>query len=377
MRLALALALALVFALAALARAALNDRFDTPVLRGIGEVLAVSVGKSLPVPAASSGVTFTFDPATSAFERDTEVLGQLYLERAHPIGRGKLNVSVTYQYVDFDEVQGRSTSSLSDPKPIRDPRTGTAFVIPRFDLSLVTHEVTTNLTYGLTDDLEVNLAIPALHSTLDVHADLRQLETGRIQPGNELDTELGVGDMFLRGKYRLLRGRFGEVAAGLVFRLPTGNENDFQGTGLFEVAPRLYASTPAVTLAPPIRAQGFVNAGLDLTPQDGSRSEGRWGVGVDVMIATRVTLSVALLGREPFARLLPPGSLDVPRTDGTRSPIFGLRPGQPSYYDVSIGGRVNLWRDTVFGIANVVVPANPNEGVRASVVPLVGLEATF
>jgi hypothetical protein len=371
------LALVVTLAVAGVARAELNDRLDTPILRGVATALAVSVGKSLPVPSASSGITFTFDPATSAFERSTEVLGQLYLERANPIGKGRFNVSVTYQYVNTDEVQGRSLASLSDPKPIRDPKTGTLFVIPRFDLSLVTHEITTNFTYGVTDDLEVNLAVPVLHSTLDVDPLLRQVGGGRIQTGSEVDTELGVGDIFLRGKYRLVRSRFGDLAAGLLFRLPSGNENDFQGTGLFEVDPRLYASTPVVTLAPPIRAQGFVNAGLDLTPQDSSRSEGRWGVGVDIMFATRLTLSVALLGREPFARLLQPGTLDVTRADGSRSPIFGLRPGQPSYYDVSIGGRVNLWRDSVFGIFNVVVPANPDQGVRASVIPLVGIEATF
>lgn len=370
-------ALALLLVAAGVARGELNDRFDTPILRGVGKALAVSVGKSLPVPSASSGITFTFDPATSAFERSTEVLGQLYLERAHPIGKGRFNVSITYQYVDTDEVQGHPLDSLADLKPIRDPKSGIPFVIPRFDLSLVTHEVTTNFTYGVTDDLEVNLAVPVLHSTLDVDPLLRQLNGERIQKGSELDTELGVGDIFLRSKYRFLRGRLGELAAGLVFRLPSGNENDFQGTGLFEVSPRLYASTPVVTLAPPIRAQGFVNAGLDLTPQDSSRSEGRWGIGVDVMLASRVTLSVALLGREPFARLLPPGTLDVTRVDGSRSPIFGLRPGHPSYYDVSVGGRVNLWRDSVFGIFNVVVPANPDQGVRASVVPLIGIEATF
>jgi hypothetical protein len=38
----------------------------------------------------------------------------------------------------------------------------------------------------------------------------------------------------------------------------------------------------------------------------------------------------------------------VPRADGTATPIFGIDPGQPSYYDLSIGGRVNLWGDTVF-----------------------------
>jgi len=366
-----------VLALATAARADLVDRLDTPVLRGLGRALAVSVGKSLPVPAASSGITFTFNPQTSAFERETEGLGQLFLERAHPIGKGKLNVSVTYQYVATDTFDGHDLGSLSDRRPIRDEATGLTFVIPRLDLDLVTHEVTTNITYGVTEDLEVNLAVPVLHTTFD--ADGQLVQPGRPFPpqrGSTNDTELGVGDLFLRGKYRFLRGRFGELAAGLVFRLPSGNEDDFQGTGFFEVSPRLYASTPAVELAPYVRVQGFLNAGLDIVTEQSDRGEGRYGVGIDVMLASRATLSVAFLAREPFGRLVPPGTMDVLRADGSRSPVFRLSPGHPSYYDVSVGGRVNLWRDTVFGIFNVVVPAN-RDGVRASVVPLVGIEVAF
>jgi hypothetical protein len=360
------------------ARADLLDRLDTPVLRGLGRALAASVGKSLPIPAASSGITFTFNPRTSAFERETEVLGQLFLERAHPIGKGRLNVSVTYQYVATDTFDGHDLGSLSDRRPLREEANGVAFVIPRLDLDLVTHEVTTNITYGVTEDLEVNLAIPVLHSTMDMSGQLMQLggHPFPFQGGSSDDTELGVGDIFLRGKYRFLRGRFGELAAGLVLRLPSGNEDDFQGTGFFEVSPRLYASTPAVELAPYVRVQGFLNAGLDLVPEQSDRGEGRYGVGIDVMLASRVTLSVAFLGREPFGRLVPPGTMDVLRADGSRSPVFGLSPGHPSYYDVSVGGRVNLWRDTVFGMFNVVVPAN-RDGVRASIVPLVGIEVAF
>ena len=71
-----------------------------------------------------------------------------------------------------------------------------------------------------------------------------------------------------------------------------------------------------------------------------------------------------------------PGEISVPRASGGRSPIFGIDPGQPSYYDISVGGRVNLWRDTVFGIGNVIIPAN-QQGIRASVVPMVGIEVAF
>jgi hypothetical protein len=371
-------ALAVALAAAGPTRADLVDRLDTPVLRGLGQALAVSVGKSLPIPSASSGITFTFNPQTSAFERDTEMLGQIYLERAQPIGKGRLNMSVTYQYVSADTIDGQDLGSLSDTRPIRDPATGVLFVIPHLDVKLHTQEVTTSVTYGITEDLEANLTVPLLVTKFDVSGRLVQLggTPNPVQTGTTADTDFGVGDIFLRGKYRLLRGRFGELAAGLVFRLPSGNEGDFQGTGLFEVDPRLFASTPVVTLAPHFRVQGYVNAGLDLVPQESDRGDGVWGVGGDIMLATRVTLSVAFLARESFARLVPPGSFDVPRANGTSTPVFGLDPGQPNYYNLSIGGRVNLWGDTIFGMWNVIVPVNKS-GIRSDVVPLIGIEAAF
>ena len=370
-------AVVVLLGLATAVHADLVDRLDTPVLRGLGRALSSSVGKSLPIPAASSGITFTFDPRTSAFERDTEVLGQIFLERARPIGKGKLNFSVTYQYVETDLLDGHELSSLSDLDPIRDPATGADFVIRRLDVELVTHMMTTSLTYGVTDDLETNVTVPLLHTSFDMTGRLFQLG-GRVFPlqgGATSDVQIDIGDVLVRGKYRFLRGRYGELAAGLVFRLPSGDEDDFQGTGLFEVSPHLYASTPTITLFPHVRVQGFLDAGVDFTPQDGSRGEGRFGAGVDVMLATRLTVSAAFLGREPFGRLVPPGFADVPRADGSRTPIFGIET-RPSYYDLSVGGRVNLWRDTVFGMANVVVPIN-RDGVRASVVPLVGIEVAF
>jgi len=58
------------------------------------------------------------------------------------------------------------------------------------------------------------------------------------------------------------------------------------------------------------------------------------------------------------------------------APIFGLSTVRPSYYSLSIGGRVNLWNDTVFGFGNVLVPLS-EQGIQTAPIPLVGLEATF
>jgi hypothetical protein len=66
------------------------------------------------VISASPGLTFTFDPSSGAFERSTDLLGQLYLERAQPIGRGQWNVNASYQRVVVNGVQGEDLGDLHD-----------------------------------------------------------------------------------------------------------------------------------------------------------------------------------------------------------------------------------------------------------------------
>jgi hypothetical protein len=355
--------------------------FARPITRPVGDALAASVGRSLPVTAASSGVTFRFDPRTSAFERETDILGQLFLERPRPLGRGRVNLSLSYQWVPLDTVDGNDFDRLSDTRfPILDPGTRVPFVVPRFGVDLDSHQVTAGATYGVTDELDLNLTVPLVHTDVGVRA-VARVVGGRAQSDRFHDAKTGPGDVFLRAKQRLVRGRWGQAAAGLVLRAPAGDEDDFQGTGDWQLAPMLYAATPSWRPTPRLRFDGYANAGVDLNADDVDRSEGRFGVGIDGALADRVTLAVAVLGREPFAGIAPPGAFDVLRVDRRTgrqltAPVFGLERDRASAYDLSVGGRLNLWRDTVFLFANVLLPLN-RDGYRSDVVPLAGVEAAF
>ena len=355
---------------------------DRPITRPIGDALADSIGHALPITAASAGVTFSFNKATHAWDRETDILGQLYLERPRPLGRGKLNLSVSYQWVRIDTVDGQDLDQLSDTRfPIVDPKNGRLFTVPRFGLDLETHQVTTSVTYGVTDDLDLNLTIPVLDSSFAVNGILRQVAKGREQRLRVRSSKVGPGDLFLRGKYRLLHGAWGDLAAGLVLRAPAGNQDNFQGTGAWEPAPMLYAATPSLSFGHGVGLQAYANGGVELNADDVERSAGRFGLGLDCAIQERFTAAVAVLGREPFQGIAPPGFFDVARVDprtGRRftAPVLGLERDRASTYDLSLGGRVNLWHDTVFGFANVILPLN-RDGFRSDVIPLVGVEAAF
>jgi hypothetical protein len=410
---------ALAVVAACLSAAASDARTFKDVFRGaratpsptvaLGDALGQTVARSLPLTSASPGLTFRYDPSSGAFVRDTDLLGQLYLERARPIGRGRWNVTASYQRVSIDSVQGQDLDGLSDTGlPIRtgsfttSGQSGPRLVsFPRYAVDLRVDVVTLAATYGITDDLDVNLTLPILASRLSVGAtqpdftfnpnpitpcrNQTLLRNGltRCGPQNSQNIlhKTGVGDLFLRGKYQFFRSDWLDAAAGLVLRMPTGSEDNFQGTGDWELSPLLYLSTRRFPLAGPLAIQGFFNGGIDLNIDDVDRSEGRFGAGVDLALGSRATFSVAFLGREPFHSFTSAGFFDVPRVNPrtraiSMAPLFGLETARASYYQLSIGGRVNLWGDTVFGFANVLIPLL-DEGIHTDPIPLVGIEATF
>lgn len=414
-RVVLALVLASACAVAAEAKS-FRDLFrgtgpvPSPTI-ALGDALTDTVARSLPVVSAAPGITFRYDTSSGAFERDTELLGQLYLERARTIGRGTWNVMASYQHVHVDSVQGLDTDGLRDTNGaivtsgmIGGRRRDNFVQFDRYAFDLTVDMVTLAATFGITDRIDVNLTLPILASRLALDARER---ISTFDPNGGLDlvgrertsadlSHAGVGDLLLRGKYHVLARPWGDVAAGLVLRLPAGSRDDFQGTGTWELSPLVYASTRRIPLGGPFALQAFLNGGVDLDVTDVDLSEGRYGAGVDLAIANRATLSLAFLGREPFHGFTSAGFFDQPRlyprnntcqpraNDPDRidratcpmAPLFGLETVRPSYYSLSLGGRVSLWRDTVFGFANVLIPLN-DRGIHTDPIPLVGFEATF
>lgn len=362
------------------------------VLTDIGDRLthatAEAFVRSYPVMAASAGVTYRFDPLTGAFEREAAMVGQLFVERAEPIGRGHWNFGVSYQRIALDSIDGKDASDLRDPIPIalvNDDREVVGLAtFDRLSISAVTHVTTFSLTYGVTDAADVNLTVPLIVSNLDTTADVTglDLESGAVVQATTSDheTSTGFGDVILRGRYRFLNLDWLKMAAGLVLRFPAGDVDSVRGTGEYEIAPLLYASTPTWRPASWARLTAYVNGGVDFVVENVDASEGRWGVALDWGVSDGATIGLAVLGRHQFERLAPPGFFEVVRVlpdgDLAVAPLFGIEGERPDYYDFSVGGRVNLWRDTLIAFANVVIPLN-DAGIRTKVIPLVGIEAAF
>ena len=135
------------------------DNFGV-LLRPLGDALALPIASSFPVIAASPGLTFAFDFATGTFVRSSELLGQLFLERAETVGRGKWNLSFDYQRVKIATIDGKDIENLHDNTPI--VLFGRVrFQVPEIAIDLDAHEFTLSTTYGVTDNLDVNVVVRA------------------------------------------------------------------------------------------------------------------------------------------------------------------------------------------------------------------------
>jgi hypothetical protein len=228
-----------------------------------------------------------------------------------------------------------------------------------------------SVTYGVTPDLDVNLTVPIVQTALDVTADTQvpdpRLPQFALPPGEQVagemlafsDSAAGVGDVLLRAKYVFHRGRVADLAAGLALSLPTGNADNFQGTGYTIVTPGLIASRVVAD-----RFQPLVNVGIDLNCEDVGRSVVRWVIGGTVELDDRFTAAIVFLGRDQLSA----------QADPIADPFF-FQIERNDIVDGSFGLRYRFAESGVVA-ANVVVPMNL-QGLRPDFIPTVEVEYVF
>lgn len=363
-----------------------------PAFDALAGALADTAARSLPIISASAGFTYQYNPQLEIFERTSDTLGPLFLERPDTIGRNKLNFNVSYQYVELNQYDGDSTGSLSAKDPLIARVTDAAGNVTgftanrlRYDFSLKNHIIGLSFTYGVLDNLDVNVFVPLIDTVFDVRAERMQVATAgtdlafslqpqSFAPATTDGSRFGVGDILLRGKYQLPRYGWLRSAAGLQLRLPSGDKDNFQGTGDFEASPFLYLSTVLWN-----RVEPHANLGIDLRTDNVDRSQARYGVGVDVDVTKRIGIALAFLGRDEFKRSAPAGEtsfLHLTPTGIRQEPVLGLDFHRKDYFDFSFGTRAVVWRQIML-FANGIVAMN-DDGLRNdTVIPTVGVEGTF
>ena len=362
-----------------------NPRFRLLGLAPIAPALANTVASTYPVASASSGVTYAYDPTLDTLVRQSGVAGPIIGERAETIGKGRINLSAAFSYVHLTSINGDDLDSL-----VNRPRVnGQTLIFPvpqgiqladgRFttflpvhvvaDLDVQAYILSPSVTYGVTADLDVNLTLPLLRTSLGVTTHSKapdpRFPQFALPPGESFPTDVrslsdaavGIGDLLLRAKYVLLRSEWVDVAAGLGLSLPTGDQDNLQGTGTTRLQPTLVLSHVFAG-----RFEPLLDVGIDYDTNDVSRSVVRWAVGGTYQVLEPLSVSVVFLGRNELAA----------QSDPIPTPFF-FQVERNDIYDASVGIR---WRfaDSGFVSLNALVPLN-EDGLRAEAIPT--LEASY
>jgi hypothetical protein len=395
----------------------------------------------LPLASPSSGITFSWDSAAKVFSPSTDSFGPILGERAETIGRHRVFLGFSYQYFKFDALDGLNLKSglpavlthqddFDDEAPricsvTGDNITECGFVrdVIRTNTSidLKIHQFTTYVTFGLTDRIDVSMAIPVANVRMGVSSTasivnnsgfgLHQFPKDGCGPVDappscfndsfsNIGNAAGIGDITLRVKGMVWKGERNAVAVGTDVRVPTGDEHNFLGSGAIGVRPFAVWSyrsriSPHVLLGYEINGSSVLAGDISTGSNARLPSQVTYSGGADVWLTKRITLALDLIGQQvngtrrlvkttftelpackPFGNPAmttcdPNDGFVAPNTDQNLSPVNG-------HYNItnaSIGAKIKPFGNLLV-TGNVLLKLNDG-GLRAKVVPLVGVSYTF
>jgi hypothetical protein len=356
---------------------------------------------SVPLPSPASGFTYHFDASLGVFQRTTQSFGPILSERAETIGAGRASFGFTYQRFTFDSVEGLDLRRVPavfthDNAFLRGGREDVVTTTNRIEASVA--QATSFVTLGVTDRLDVSVAVPI------VTADLRVISDASIQrlgTTNELThffrqsngdvgvtrtftadgRASGLGDLTVRLKGSVRRGASSGLALGLDVRLPTGEEMNLLGSGTPGVHPFAAWSATLQKFSPHLNAGYQWNGSSVLagSPTTGETADFpdqvTYTAGADVSVNTRLTLAFDVLGRYIIDsnRLI---AQDFQALDD-RSVFPNVIFARDSFNTLSgaLGLKANLVGRMLLDL-NLLFKLDEN-GLRDKVTPLVGLEYAF
>ena len=227
----------------------------------------------VPLAAPVSGFIF----ANGVMQEATS-FGPVLTDRAETLGKRRIFVGASYEYFDFDKADTVNLRSFGavfthEPEPTicatipttpcinGEPIYTNDIVATQNRIDIKVHQVTMVGTYGLSDRLDVSLALPIVDVRVGMtssatifnfepppvnHTFAPITNNPRETYINEFNAILtnsgstaGIGDLRLRGKYVAWRDskEKSAVAVGLDLRLPTGDAYNFLGSGAWGLRP--------------------------------------------------------------------------------------------------------------------------------------------
>lgn len=389
---------------------------------------------NFPLGSSTGGFTYSFDEASGIYTRNRSSFGPSFTERAATIGRRKLSIGFNYQHTSYDTFGGEDLRDgaitfylphtdccvrpAAPPPSPQVPGFEGDLIEAALDLKATTDTVALFANYGVTDRLDIGVAVPITRVDLEanVRATILRLSTAgsalvhTFVDGQDVTekgfassgTATGLGDIVLRTKYNVLAPSTpANLAFALDLRLPTGSEEDLLGLGAAQGKFFLIVSSDHGRLSPHLNIGYTVSGKGSTTPQFGIAPEGvsdefNYAGGVEIVAHPKLTILADVLGRT----LVDAGVLETelktfPFRDGARAvatdpvristsnPLTGNPYRQLTlqrYRDLNLvlgstGFKFNPTGNLLVG-ANVLFPLT-DAGLRDKLTYVVGVDYAF
>jgi hypothetical protein len=356
---------------------------------------------SVPLPSPAGGFTFQFDPSLGVFRRTTESFGPILAERADTIGARHVSVGFAHQRYTYDTVEGLGLDTI----PAVFTHDNASLLGGREDVVTTTNAIaatvnqsTAFVTVGVTDTLDVSLAVPLVRNHLQVVSTATIQRLGTINPLTHFYRQVngevgeqriftasgdasGIGDILIRVKSTLARQERSALAVGFNVRLPTGDEMNLLGSGAAGLQPFIIWSGTYGKLSPHLNGGYHWNGSSVLAgnPATGESAhfpdQVTYAAGTELSLNPRLTLVFDLLGAY---------TIDAQRL---RAETFHALDGRSTFPNIgfertnfnAVNGAIGFKADLVQRLllqVNLSFKVNES-GLRDKVTPLFGFEYTF
>lgn len=361
---------------------------------------------TVPLPSPASGFTYNFDSATGTFMRSTRSFGPILAERGETIGRGRIAFGYSYQFFSYDALDGVRLANIPavfthdnfEAGGGRSDVVGTSNTV-----EATVNRFTAALTYGLSDRIDLSLAVPVVATRLSL---LSNATIHRIGTGNNLAVHYfrdpdaiggfgstrqyfaegsagGVGDLVARLKATMMKEGTRALAAGLDVRMPTGDEQNLLGSGAVGLRPFVAFSAQMRAFAPHANAayqwngESLIGGNVREGVKEDLPDQFTYALGGDVLVAPRLSMILDVFGQRVVS------SPRLVAITSTRTGVAGsvtlddIRFVSESYWTSSgsFGLKANL-------MSRMLVTFNlqfalADGGLTDRLSPLVGLEWAF
>ena len=360
----------------------------------IASALLVELG-GFPIGSSSGGFAYFFDPTTRLDVRSSQSFGPAFAERPLTSGRGKRSFGMTHQHRRYDQLEGRSLRAgevkLSDPLVFFTENGSVPLDVVESTFTVAIDTDTTTLfgTYGVTNRLDVGVAVPFQRVTVDARVTTALLKFNEIPAvtAGRQQSASGLGDIAVRAKYNILNRPKASVAAGTDVRLPTGDDENLLGTGNTRV--KVYgAAASQISRLFPHANFGYTFRSEPADTRFFYGAEVNYTAGAEYVLTPRATLVGDVIGRS----LAEEGRLHDESASVdlvVLNPTTGqLETENKTYSGLQLhqGERLNLMLGTLgvkfspastFVIsAHVLFPLR-NAGLQSGFTPVIGVDYTF